>query len=54
MNVHILLFIALNFIFSESNLLRSEFLTDEMINNLAELDQYERVARKIFNKYEKA
>ena len=54
MNPYILVFIILNFIFSESNLLRSEFLTNEMIEDLNKLDNYERVARKIFNRYEKA
>ena len=54
MNRYILLCIIFNFIFSESNLLRSEFLTNEMIEDFNKLDRYERVARKIFNKYEKA
>ena len=48
------LFIIFNFIFSESDLLRSQFLTNEMINNVYDLDKYEKTVRKIFNKYEKA
>ena len=51
---YILLFIGFNFVFSESDLLRSQFLTDEMISDVYKLDKYEKVARKIFNKYEKA
>ena len=51
---YVLLFVGFNFIFSESDLLRSQFLTDEMIDDVYKLDKYEKVARKIFNKYEKA
>ena len=50
----IILIISLNFIFSESALLRSKYLTDDMASNIEELDKYEKVARRVFNKYEKA
>ena len=50
----ILLIIAMNFIFMESDLLRSKYLTEDMINDIEKLDNYNKSARKIFNKYEKA
>ena len=41
-------------IVAESKLLRSKHLTQDMIDNIEELDKYEKKARRIFNKYEKA
>ena len=49
-----LLVIILSFIFSESDLLRSEYLTQDMIDDIQKLDNYNKKARKIKNKYERA
>ena len=38
----------------ESDLLKSKYLTDKMIDNIEELDNYHKTARKIFSKYERA
>ena len=50
--------IPLKFIFnallSESKLLRSKYLTEQMISDVGELDKYEKKARVILSKYEKA
>ena len=50
----LIIFILLNLIYSESDLLRSKYLTDDMLEDIEKLDKYDRKARKIFNKYEKA
>ena len=50
--VPIILLVSL--IFCESELLRSKYLTQDMMNNIKKLDQYDKTARVIFNKYEKA
>ena len=50
----ILLIILINFAIMESDLLRSRYLTDSMIDNIEELDNYKKIARKIFGKYERA
>ena len=39
-------------VYCESALLRSKYLKDKMIEDISELDKYERVARRIFNRYE--
>ena len=38
----------------ESDLLKSKYLTDKMIDNIEELDNYDKTARRIFSKYERA
>ena len=50
----ILSIIVLNFVFMESDLLKSKHLTEKMINSTEELDKYHKTARKIFSKYERA
>ena len=51
---YLILIFLVSFIYSESDLLRSKYLTQNMIDNIEELDKYNRKARLIFNKYEKA
>ena len=46
--------LLVSFIFCESELLRSKYLTQDMMNDIKKLDQYDKTARFIFNKYEKA
>ena len=50
----VIIFIFFNIFFGESKLLRSKYLTEEMIGDVGELDKYEKKARVIFSKYEKA
>ena len=50
----ILLIITISFVFMESDLLKSKYLTDKMIDNIEELDNYDKTARRIFSKYERA
>jgi len=38
----------------DSDLLQSRYLTDNMIDNIEELDNYNKIAQKIFSKYERA
>ena len=49
-----LLIIILSFIFSGSDLLRSKYLTQDMINDIEKLDDYNKNARKIRDEYERA
>ena len=46
--------ILLGIIFCETDLLRSKYLTYDMINDIDKLSKYERKARIIFDNYEKA
>ncbi|MAV65247.1 MAG: hypothetical protein CMG00_08670 [Candidatus Marinimicrobia bacterium] len=46
--------LLINLGFSEFDLLRSKYLTDDMVLDISKLDKYPKIARKIFNKYEKA
>lgn len=46
--------ITFGLIFSETDLLRSKYLTNDMINNLEKLGKYKRKAKIIFDDYEKA
>ena len=51
----IFLFFSFNcLLYSNSDLLRSKYLTEEMQNNIEKLDKYDKKARRIFNKYERA
>ena len=50
----LIIFIISSVFLAESKLLRSKYLTKEMIDNIEELDKYEKKAKRIFNKYEKA
>ena len=50
----LIIFIIFNVLFGESKLLRSKYLTEQMIGDVEELDKYEKKARVIFSKYEKA
>ena len=51
---YLILILIVSFSYSESDLLRSKYLTQNMIDDIEELDKYNRKARFIFNKYEKA
>ena len=44
----------LSMFLADSDLLRSKYLTQDMIEDVEDLDKYERKAIRIFNKYEKA
>ena len=46
--------IFLSMFLADSDLLRSKYLTQDMIDNVENLDKYERKAIRIFNEYEKA
>ena len=50
----LIIFIISSIFFADSKLLRSKHLTQEMVNDIQELDKYEKKAKRIFNKYEKA
>ena len=50
----ILLITLISLVFTDSDLLQSRHLTHNMINNIEELDNYNKIARKIFSKYERA
>ena len=50
----LIIFTISSVFFAESKLLRSKYLTQEMVGDIQELDKYEKKAKKIFNKYEKA
>ena len=54
MKLFILIFLLLSIIYPESELLRSKYLTLEMAEDVNKLDRYNRTAKFIFNKYEKA
>ena len=55
MKLYFVISIILSSLFlADSDLLRSKYLTEDMINNVDDLDKYERKAIRIFNKYEKA
>ena len=51
---YFILIIFFSFLYSESELLRSKYLTQDMIDDVKKLDKYNNQARVIFNKYEKA
>ena len=50
----IFIFLLLGAALPNSELLRSKYLSEDMILNIEKLDQYNKKARLIFNKYEKA
>ena len=50
----VIILIIFNALLSESKLLRSKYLTEQMISDVGELDKYEKKARVILSKYEKA
>ena len=50
----IFIFLLLGVVLPESELLRSKYLTEDMIQDIERLNQYNKKAKLIFNKYEKA
>ena len=50
----LIIFTISSIFFAESKLLRSKYLTEDMVSDIQELDKYEKKAKRIFNKYEKA
>lgn len=50
----IFIFLLLGIVLPESELLRSKYLTEDMIQDIERLNKYNKKAKLIFNKYEKA
>ena len=50
----IFIFLLLGAVLPNSELLRSKYLSEDMILDIEKLDKYNKKARLIFNKYEKA